>query len=49
MRVDASKSEYHEGEWAQDDFSAPELRQARFLLRRQRFLEAKVRDTSDDG
>jgi hypothetical protein len=49
MRVDASKSAYHEGDWAETDFDATELKQARFLLRRLRFLEARLRNTNNDG
>lgn len=49
MRVDASKSVYHEGDWAERDFTLAELKQARFLLRRLRFLEARLRSTDNDG
>lgn len=49
MRVDANLSTYHEGDWAERDFTTPELKQARFLLRRLRFLEARLRSTDNDG
>lgn len=42
MRVDASKSTYHESPTARGEFNRVELRRARCLLRRLRFLEAKV-------
>lgn len=45
MRVDASKSEYHEDPGARSEFTKPELQKARLLLRRLRFLEAQVRAT----
>lgn len=45
MRVDPNQSEYHEAEDARNEFNRQELRSARLLLRRLRFLEAQVRDT----
>lgn len=45
MRVDASKSKYHEHEDAADEFSQDELQWLRILLRRLRFLESKIRTT----
>lgn len=42
MRVDASKSKYHESPSAADEFDPQELRSSRLLLRRLRFLEAKI-------
>lgn len=47
MRVDASLSKYHEAKGAVVEFSEDELRNARFLLRRLRFLEAKIRDNAE--
>lgn len=44
MRVDASLSIYHEAPSASAEFTKTELRRCRLLLRRLRFLEAKVRD-----
>lgn len=44
MKVDASKSVYHEADGATDEFNRVELRRARYLLRRLRFLEAQVRE-----
>ncbi len=44
MKVDASKSAYHEAPDASNEFSGPELRRARLLLRRLRFLEKQVRE-----
>lgn len=44
MRVDASKSEYHEHPDARNDFSRKELKYARLLLRRLRYLEAQIRE-----
>lgn len=53
MKVDVSKSQYREASSAKDEFSAQELRRARLLLRRLRFLEHQVRErgglSSDDG
>lgn len=49
MRVDPTLSIYHEGDWAERDFDTSELKQARFLLRRLRFLEARLRSTDNDG
>jgi len=45
MKVDASKSAYHEAPEARHEFSRRELRSLRLLLRRLRFLEAQVRET----
>lgn len=44
MRVDPDKSIYHEDASATDEFSRAELKRARLLLRRLRFLEAQIRD-----
>lgn len=44
MRVDASLSEYHEANDAEQEFSRTELRLGRVLLRRLRFLEAQIRE-----
>jgi len=51
MKVDVSKSAYHEHSQAKNDFSRKELRALRLLLRRLRFLEARVRETGglEDG
>lgn len=45
MKVDASRSEYHEAASARDEFTKRELKSARLLLRRLRFLEAQVAAT----
>lgn len=45
MKVDVSRSAYHEAPEARNEFSRQELRRARLLLRRLRFLEQQVRDT----
>lgn len=45
MKVDVSKSIYHEAPEARRDFNKQELRRCRLLLRRLRFLEAQVRTT----
>ena len=45
MRVDVSKSVYHEAPEAREEFNKRELRSARLLLRRLRFLEQQVRET----
>lgn len=42
MKVDVSKSRYHESPLAKDEFSRSELKRARLLLRRLRFLEAQI-------
>lgn len=42
MKVDTSKTIYHEHPSARDDFNRKELRSLRLLLRRLRFLEANV-------
>lgn len=42
MKVDVSQSAYQEPPEARDEFSGPELRRLRLLLRRLRFLEAQV-------
>lgn len=53
MRVDVSKSAYHEDPAARRQFNATELKRLRIILRRLRFLEAQVRKTgglaSDSG
>ena len=49
MRVDASLSQFHEAEGIHTEFTAQELKQARFLLRRLRFLEARLRKATNDG
>jgi hypothetical protein len=45
MKVDVSKSRYHEAPEARKEFSRSELRSLRLLLRRLRFLEAQVRQS----
>lgn len=45
MRIDASKSAYHEAATAREEFSRRELKHARILLRRLRFLETQIRLT----
>lgn len=45
MRVDVSKSAYHEAESAKQEFNRMELRRLRLLLRRLRFLETQVRES----
>lgn len=45
MRIEASESEYHEDPAARKEFSRKELRRARLLLRRLRFLETQVKKT----
>lgn len=42
MNVDASKSIYHEAPSASTEFKRGELRKCRVVLRRLRFLEAKI-------
>lgn len=51
MKVDASKSAYHEAADATEEFNRVELRRCRLLLRRLRFLEAQIRDNGglDNG
>lgn len=44
MRIDTSKSRFHEAPTAADDFDRLELRRLRLLLRRLRFLEQQIRD-----
>ena len=44
MKVDPSRSRYHEVRDAKDEFNRQELRRARLLLRRLRFLEAQIAD-----
>lgn len=45
MRVDASRSIYHEADSASGEFSREELKRSRLILRRLRFLEAQVRES----
>lgn len=45
MRVDVSKSAYHEADTAKHEFDRIELRRLRLLLRRLRFLETQVRES----
>jgi hypothetical protein len=51
MRVDPNKSAYHEADSATNEFNRIELRRARLLLRRLRFLEAQIRENGglDNG
>lgn len=44
MRVDVSKSAYHEAPEARNEFNRLELRRLRLLLRRLRYLEGQIRD-----
>lgn len=44
MKVDPSMSVYHEAPSAIDEFDSGELRRARLILRRLRFLEAQIRE-----
>lgn len=48
MRIDATKSIYHEEEVAVDEFDIAELKHLRFLLRRLRFLEGQVAKAAED-
>jgi hypothetical protein len=45
VKVDVSKSAYHEAPEAKAEFNRSELRSLRLLLRRLRFLEAQVRQS----
>lgn len=45
MRVDPSKSAHHEAHDVRDIFTPQEIRHARVLLRRLRFLESQIRET----
>jgi len=45
MRVDVDKSFYHEADNAEVEFDRAELKWARYLLRRLRFLEMQVRES----
>lgn len=45
MKIDVTKSEYHEAPEARKEFSRQELKRARLLLRRLRFLETQVRES----
>lgn len=49
MKVDVSKSAYHEASTAKDEFTKEELRRLRLLLRRLRFLEQQVRESGGLG
>jgi len=44
VRTDPNLSEFHEAPTAQDEFTRDEIKRCRLLLRRLRFLEAKVRE-----
>lgn len=44
MKVDVSKSAYHEAPEARNEFNRIELRRLRLLLRRLRYLEGQIRD-----
>lgn len=45
MKVDVSKSKYHEDPSARRTFNGTELKRLRLILRRLRFLEAQVRES----
>lgn len=45
MKVDTKKSRYHEHPQATSEFSRVEIKHLRLLLRRLRFLEARLRET----
>lgn len=45
MRTDPAKSQYHEDPGARSDFSRQELKRARLLLRRLRYLEHQIAET----
>lgn len=47
MRVDVSLSVYHEDTTARKEFDRKEIKHCRYILRRLRFLEAKVRETGN--
>lgn len=49
MRVDPSKSQYHEAPEARSEFNRVEIRRLRLLLRRIRFLENQVRENRASG
>lgn len=49
MKVDVTKSAYHEAPTAKQDFNKQELRSLRLLLRRLRFLEAQVAQSGGLG
>ena len=44
MKIDMDTTEFHEGEWAEAEFSAEELAHARYLLRRLRYLSQQLRE-----
>jgi hypothetical protein len=45
VKIDVSKSVYHENDGAKDEFNRRELKHCRLLLRRLRFLEQQIRET----
>ena len=49
MKVDVSKSVYHENPEARGEFSREEWRRMRLLLRRLRFLEASIEENGGLG
>lgn len=49
MRVNPDQSIYHEADGAKDEFSRAELRRARLLLRRLRYLEQQARNSPPDA
>lgn len=49
MKVDVDQSAYREVDDVTTEFSTAELRRARLLLRRLRFLEDKVRENQASG
>lgn len=49
MKVDASKSKYHEAPGLRSEFNRQELRHCRLILRRLRFLEAQIEASGGIG
>lgn len=45
MRTDPAQSQFHEDAGARNEFNRQELKRARLLLRRLRFLESKIATT----
>lgn len=44
MKVDLSKTKYHEADGAAAEFSTDEIRKLKVILRRLRFLEHQIRE-----